>query len=266
MADQQDTSYFSGTDNPPTNIVNGNDLGNVTTFDPTGELSYSQTYYWKVVPYNLDGNASECQVWSFTTAPDPTIAYFPYYESFDATTFEPYGWTNLKTAGTGNPGTWNRQTTGTSPTCTPHTGAGMTRYNSRSYSAGTKGILVTPPINFPDDNYRVKFWFYRDGTAYLTYTDRINVYYNTAPNTTGATLLGTINRSIQLTPVVTNTGWYEYKFQMPAGSSGNGKYVILEAVSAYGNNVFLDDVCIEIILIHHYVLQMFPLLIFQITF
>ena len=236
---------FFGTDNPPTDILNGVDLGDVTTFDPIGNLDYSQTYYWKVVPYNGNGDASECPVWSFSTRPNPTITSFPYCESFDGTEFAPYGWINMKTAGTGNPGTWDRQTVGSYPTCAPHTGAGMASYNSFGLYAGTQGILVTPPINFLSDNYKVKFWFYRDGTNYLTYADRIIVYYNTAPNTTGATLLGTINRSIQLTPVVATTGWYEYEFQMPTGSFGDGRYVIFEALSAYGNNIFLDDVCLE---------------------
>ena len=47
-------------------------------------------------------------------------------------------------------------------------------------------------------------------------------------------LLGTINRSIQLTLFIAATGWYEYEFQMPTGSSGNGKYVIFEAVALDG--------------------------------
>jgi PKD repeat protein len=66
--------YF-GTNNPPTNIVNGTNLGNVTSYNPA-TLSYNTTYYWKVVPYNANGTASGCSVWSFTTEvevlPPPT--------------------------------------------------------------------------------------------------------------------------------------------------------------------------------------------------
>ncbi|GAB4327110.1 MAG: hypothetical protein Kow0037_00410 [Calditrichia bacterium] len=58
--------YF-GTDNPPTNIANGTDLGNVTTYSPTGPLAGNTTYYWKVVPYNSNGDAVGASVWSFTT-------------------------------------------------------------------------------------------------------------------------------------------------------------------------------------------------------
>ncbi|HPT72180.1 MAG TPA: carboxypeptidase regulatory-like domain-containing protein [Candidatus Cloacimonadota bacterium] len=59
--------YF-GTDNPPTNVMNGTDLGNVITYDPNPDMSYLMTYYWKVVPYNEYGDAVSCPVWSFTTA------------------------------------------------------------------------------------------------------------------------------------------------------------------------------------------------------
>jgi PKD repeat protein len=65
------TLYF-GTNNPPTNIVNGTNLGYVTTYDPTGDLSYSTTYYWKIVPYNANGSPTGCSVWSFTTMANPS--------------------------------------------------------------------------------------------------------------------------------------------------------------------------------------------------
>jgi len=239
--------YF-GTDNPPTNINNGTDLGLVTTYNPTPDLNYSTTYYWKIVPYNTNGDATGCPVWSFTTGPDPTITAFPHTESFDVTwvgnPVAPYGWLNIKTAGTGTPGTWDRQTAGTNPTCVPQSGVGMARYNCYSLSAGTIGELITPPINFPTDNYRVSFWMYRDN-GYLTNADLLNVYYNTTNNSTGATLLGTINRSINLEPIVALTGWNQYNFNLPTGSTGNGRYLIFEAVSAFGNNIFLDEIVLE---------------------
>lgn len=232
---------YYGTDNPPTNIVNGTNLGNVLTYDPDPNMLYSTTYYWKIVPTNASGDATGCSVWSFTTGPDPTITTFPYTESFDGATFAPYGWTNTKTAGTSNPGIWNRVTAGTSPTCTPHSGAGMARFNCFSIYIGGTADLVTPPINFPADGYIVKFWMYRDD-GYSGNADRVNVYYSRDPSASGGTLLGTINRYKGSAPVVSSNGWYQYSFTMPGGSGGNGRYVIFEGVSAYGNNIFMDDV------------------------
>ena len=228
--------------NPPP-LASFVDVLNATTYDPPGDFSYNQTYYWQVIPYNNNGDASGCDVWSFTTGPDPTITA-PFCESFDDPVFPPYGWINEKTGGPDNPGTWDQQSSGTYPSCSPQSGAGMTRYNCYSYHTPTQGILVTPPINLPNDNFMVSFWMYRDG-GYADSLDLVNVYYNTIPNTTGATLLGNIHRSMYLPPVVITEGWYLYEMAMPSGSTGNGRYIIFEAISNYGNNIFLDDVCIE---------------------
>lgn len=58
---------YLGTDNPPTNLANGIDLGYTNRFDPNPELNLNETYYWQVIPYNRVGKAANCPVWSFTT-------------------------------------------------------------------------------------------------------------------------------------------------------------------------------------------------------
>lgn len=65
---QQASSYklYLGTDNPPTNIENGTDIGNVTSYSPAG-LTAPETYYWQIVPTNSAGDAPACNVWSFST-------------------------------------------------------------------------------------------------------------------------------------------------------------------------------------------------------
>ncbi|HOT92134.1 MAG TPA: hypothetical protein PLJ78_08035 [Anaerolineae bacterium] len=88
---------FFGTDTPPTNIVNGTDLGNVTTYDPAADLTAETPYTWQVVPYNANGDATGCPIWSFTSEPTPLNA-FPYEESFESGAG---GWTS---GGTGS--TW----------------------------------------------------------------------------------------------------------------------------------------------------------------
>jgi hypothetical protein len=47
------------------NILNNSDLGNVTSY-PTGPLA-AGTYGWKIVAYNVDGDASGCSTRTFTT-------------------------------------------------------------------------------------------------------------------------------------------------------------------------------------------------------
>ncbi|MDD4310454.1 MAG: hypothetical protein PHO32_08745, partial [Candidatus Cloacimonetes bacterium] len=56
-----------GTDNPPTNLLNAMDLGNVTTCNPAG-LMPNTTYYWQVQAYNSLGDAPPATIWSFMVA------------------------------------------------------------------------------------------------------------------------------------------------------------------------------------------------------
>lgn len=59
---------YLGTNNLPTNVINGTNVGNVLTYT-TGALSPNTTYYWYVVPTNSAGDATGCSamVRSFTT-------------------------------------------------------------------------------------------------------------------------------------------------------------------------------------------------------
>ncbi len=57
--------YF-GTDNPPTNILNGVNIGNVNSYD-VENLNPSTTYYWKIEPFNSGGTNTSCSVQSLTT-------------------------------------------------------------------------------------------------------------------------------------------------------------------------------------------------------
>ncbi len=108
--------YF-GSDYPPTNIVYGGDQGTVLSY-AYNNLTDSTTYYWQVTPYNANGNASNCPVWSFTTYETIAITY-PYIQSFDS--YPPIGyqengtqnWSLYSSAGTPAPSLeasfWNWQ-------------------------------------------------------------------------------------------------------------------------------------------------------------
>ncbi len=170
------------------------------------------------------------------------ISTFPFQESFDGTIFAPACWTNIQTTGSSSPGTWDRQTNGSSPSCTPHSGSGMARYNSYSYYSGTQGILITPTLEFTHDQFEVSFWMYRDN-GYPSNADLVNVYVNNSNNLIGATLMGTINRSTTLSPQESTNGWYQYTFNLPTGTSGLS-YILFEGSSAYGNNMFIDDLVV----------------------
>ena len=76
-----DGYYLSfGTDDPPTNLANAMDLGDVTFYDPASDLVGATMYYWQIVPYNTYGSAAACPVWSFTTG---AVATLPIVEDFE---------------------------------------------------------------------------------------------------------------------------------------------------------------------------------------
>ncbi len=74
--------YLGTSSNPTTLIYDGTD----TFFDP-GTLEFNTTYYWKVVPYNLNGEAQNVPVWSFTTVTSTQLA-----ENFEDDWNPPVGW------------------------------------------------------------------------------------------------------------------------------------------------------------------------------
>jgi PKD repeat protein len=77
------TLYF-GSDNPPTNITNGTNVGNATFYDPAVDLSYGTVYYWKVVPYNANGSSIGCLTLSFTTEAMPNNTVQLSFSDFES--------------------------------------------------------------------------------------------------------------------------------------------------------------------------------------
>lgn len=88
--------YF-GTDNPPSDIING--INTTSTSVDISALEYSTTYYWKIDSFNEYGNI-DGDIWSFTT-----IA--PADEDFETGDFSSYAW---EFAGTSN---WSVQASDT---------------------------------------------------------------------------------------------------------------------------------------------------------
>lgn len=166
-------------------------------------------------------------------------------ESFDAVTFPPTGWTQSSTSSL----TWSQTATTVHPSgFAAHSGAGMARCNSWSVSSGTAS-LITPVQNFTSGAKKVSVWVYRDGTSYLSTADKLDVYVNTSASTTGATLLGTVNRSINLAPAVATAGWYQYTYVVPASFNTATNYVIFAGTSAFGDDIYIDDVYVGPLLV-----------------
>jgi PKD repeat protein len=169
-------------------------------------------------------------------------------ESFDATTYPPTGWT-INFPAPGGTTLWTRPTVYTSPTCTPHSGVGTTRYSTRT-TVGATQTLITPVFDLSaigTDTATVSIWVFRTDTATTTY-DTLNVMVNTAADTNGAVILGTIARSITLPYPDTQAtrGWYQYTFNIPASFNGTTNYLLFRGVTRSGGTtayrIYVDDI------------------------
>jgi parallel beta-helix repeat protein len=76
-----------GTDYPPSNIEDETDLGNVLEYSPPDPLDFLTTYYWQIIPYNNEGSAQNCPVWSFTTHAAPLTGIYTIGSSGDFPSF-----------------------------------------------------------------------------------------------------------------------------------------------------------------------------------
>jgi hypothetical protein len=169
---------FLGTDNPPTNIVNGTTQTG-TLYDPA-DFNYNTMYYWQIVPFNANGDALNCPIWSFTTLADPTVTTYPYQQNFDAVTAPalPVGWTVINA--NADAYTWESYL-GNADT-TPN--SMRIRYST---TIAMDDWLVTPPMQVTAErSYKVKF-YYRSNSA--TYPEKLSVYWGTTPTAAGMTNL-----------------------------------------------------------------------------
>ena len=217
-------------------------LGAENSFQHTG-LNSNTPYYYKVWSVNGVNEYSTGMSANATTLKDP-IVNFPYHQDFDEEAFPPASWENKKLAGAGD-GLWDRQQNGTDPVCEPQSGDAMARFNSNEYMAGTSGLLVTPPVMFGNDNYEISFWMFRDSEEPAT-ADKVEVYANISPNAGFATLLGTVHRSVALSPETTESGWQRYVFELPAAYYNKLTYIILKGMSEQGNSIYIDEFHIEV--------------------
>ncbi|GEM_PF-4387899 len=181
--------------------------------------------------------------------PERAITTFPHLQGFDSAAFPPPEWTNVKTAGLGEPGTWDWQTMGTNPTCLPYSGAGMARYNSADLTIGTRGELITPPLVIEDETvYKATFRMFRDD-GYPANYDRVYVHLNSSPTSAGGEQLLLVNRYYGLQPAVSVPNqWYEYTVLFSTVTFASPVYLVFEGYSGngatLGSNIYLDELTI----------------------
>ncbi len=131
-------------------------------------MAYSTLHYWKIVPYNANGDATGCTVISFTTQADPTVTTFPYTQNFDGVTAPalPNGWSVVNGA-TSNSVQWANTSTASARS------APNAMYIGYDSSNAMDDWFFSPPFNSPAGaSYQVTF-YYRAGST--SYSERLEV-------------------------------------------------------------------------------------------
>ena len=164
-------------------------------------------------------------------------------QGFELNTFVPAGWTLSATNGNN---LWSRRTTGTFPTCTPHSGAAMARFNSHTAVAGRTQAIITPAIDYSALGNNIatfSLWVYRD-TGVVNAADSLTISVNTVALDSGSTPIGSIARNININLPNTEaaSGWYQYTFNVPSSFNSNTNYIIINGTCEAGNSIYIDDV------------------------
>lgn len=129
---------------------------------------------------------------------------------------------------------WNNVISGSSPTCTPHSGARMAQYQSYNIPVGGVDRLYTTPFNVAAANtLKVRFWMYHD-TGYPGDQDSIQPQ----ACVDGVTW---VNVGAPITRPGTVNGWSEHIIDYTAYADATALQIGFLATSAYGNNMYIDD-------------------------
>ncbi len=175
-------------------------------------------------------------------------------EGFDGVTFPPAGWITgpSNPASAGNPtcpSAWplvrvvsfssggmttqfGCSASNPGAVTTHNSSAGMIGFDPWFISSSRYGTIISPAVNFAayagGSNYRVNFYNYG-----VTSGDTWSVYINNTQSFTGATLLGTVGSSAGT--------WIANSITIPPSFLTGTAYFIIQATSAFGDDIFLDD-------------------------
>ncbi len=208
--------------------------GSLTTFNHTG-LAAGTTYYYKAFAYDESSNYTSGITTNGTTLAAPVLDVL-YAQDFSGTTFPPTGWT-LQSTSTN----WARHTANGYG----QTGTGSARANFYSIQAPNTLDLTTPVFDFSTAGGSLSFDYAY--AAYGTAVDQLEILYSTNsggsytrlilyPGGSASPLLtgGTTTSNF----VPTAAQWGTKILTLPAGTNK----IMFHAISAYGNNLYLDNI------------------------
>ena len=194
--------------------------GTTTTYTISQQdLDFSTTYNWQIVPFNENGDAVECPVWSFTTMDDPTVTSLPFFENFDNLVNEsgftyPLGW-SIENVAQDNL-SWDVLSNSEYSPNNAYSAPNAMHIAFHPYNA-KDDYLFTPPIELEaSKTYSVSFMLQtlEDGVTGLVYTEKIKALVG-SQNTSDAMSIEVVDTQIN------ELGWVEVSgtFNVPEDAS-----------------------------------------------
>jgi hypothetical protein len=154
------------------------------------------------------------------------------FQNFDAGTTMPAGWATTIT-----PYYWS-VTTPIYPTVAAHSGTNVALFNSFAWGTGASALLSTPTLNLTGaSNVAFSFWMYHD-TDWATSLDRITPQISTDGGSTWNDLSAYVARYDG------SDQWKQVTFDLSSYIGDSNVKLGFLAISAFGNNMFLDDVSV----------------------
>lgn len=102
---------------------------------------------------------------------------------------------------------------------------------------GTKTIVATQALNIDAANkYDFSFMYYRLPSN--TYEAKMNIYVNTRPNLSGATLIGSLTPGAGYPNELNGLNWYPYSFNIPLAGE---LYIVMEFYSDGNGTMRIDN-------------------------
>ncbi|MFA5102570.1 MAG: hypothetical protein WC525_05410, partial [Candidatus Thermoplasmatota archaeon] len=168
-------------------------------------------------------------------------AYSTNFKIWSPDVWTNWDWNVVTGTSTGNK--WMNVISGTSPTCTPPEGARMAEYNAYSASSGNQARIYTDGINVAAANaLKVSFQMFHDSVTYQTTPDQIEVQASVDNGATWTTVSDPFYRSCTLQGLPLADGWQTWIVDLTDYADETNLRIGFLATSAYGYNMFIDDV------------------------
>jgi hypothetical protein len=150
--------------------------------------------------------------------------------------FESSGWSTAQVSG--SRGAWTVAASGTHPSASPHGGSRLAAFNSYTSSSGSQTRLYrSAALALPSSGtVTLAFWVYHD-TGYSSRNDRVQPQVST-DGSSWSSVGSAVSRYNG------TTGWARASVDLSA-YRGQSVRIGFLGISAYGNDLYLDDVAVN---------------------